>query len=168
MPSTLAALAPLVLAALALTPVANGHACVIDPPARRASSGPYSLMCSSSSYELSSGNCNGGGGIGCRASQLNADTSVCGGPFQDNTWNPLTLPFNPQRSYSAGSTITLSVYYRVVHTSGRTPGWVEASLCTRGSSLTQSCFDQYRLTACAPLWQMHACPVTVSVVLQRA
>ena len=53
-----------------------------EPPARMAASGPYSHMCSAQKYELSSGNCNGGGGVGCRAPHLDPDASVCGGPFQ--------------------------------------------------------------------------------------
>jgi hypothetical protein len=70
------------LGTLSLAVPAWGHACLHDPPARLDSSGVYSRMCDSSAYELSSGNCDGGGGVGCRAPQLNPDTSVCGGPFQ--------------------------------------------------------------------------------------
>lgn len=146
--------------AIVLIPGAWAHACVTDPPARLADSGLYSRMCSSTYYELSSGNCNGGGGVGCRNPALSSDTSVCGGPFQDSTWNPKDLPFSSMKTYTSGSTITLSVYYRVVHTSSRTPGWVEARLCTQGSGLTQSCFDQHRLQAVGGSGFRHTVPNT--------
>lgn len=70
------------LAVLAMASQTHAHSCMTDPPARMAPSGVYSEMCSAQKYELSSGNCNGGGGVGCRASQLDVDASVCGGPFQ--------------------------------------------------------------------------------------
>eukprot|EP00892_Ulva_mutabilis_P000014 jgi/Ulvmu1/10012/UM059_0061.1 len=148
------------LAALLFTSPAHGHACVTDPPARLAADGPYSVMCSGSAYELSSGNCNGPGGVGCRDAGLSRDTSVCGGPFQESTWNPRDLPFRSQRTYATGDVITLTVYYRVVHTSGAMPGWVEARLCTSGSGLTQSCFDRYTLQAVGGSGIRHTVPNT--------
>jgi hypothetical protein len=67
-----------------------GHFCLVDPPARLAPSGPYSIMCDATTRrvginETSSSNCDGGLGFGCRNPKLNRDKSVCGGPFYVRT-----------------------------------------------------------------------------------
>lgn len=67
--------------------------------------------------------------------------------MQASSFNPKDLPWDGKKDYAAGAVIDLSVYYRVSHTGGTTPGWVEARLCTNGDSLTQGCFDEHKLTA---------------------
>ena len=67
--------------------------------------------------------------------------------MQASDWNPRDLPHDSKRTLAAGSVVQLTIYYRVTHTGGSMPGWVEARLCTDGNSLTQQCFDQNRLQA---------------------